>query len=92
MVGPALLQDTLCRLPSRALRSGGAGEPPGSWIAATVPWPGAQVDVAQCRHAVGAAHGVTIEVMPCQRIPLTEQGKPDRAAIRLLGMAAGAAG
>jgi hypothetical protein len=50
------------------------------------------VDVAQCRHAVGAAHGVTIEVMPCQRIPLTAQGKPDRAAIRLLGMAAGAAG
>jgi fatty-acyl-CoA synthase len=92
MVGPALLQDTLCRLPSVRYAVVMPVEPPGSWIAATVPWPGAQVDVAQCRHAVGAAHGVTIEVMPCQRIPLTEQGKPDRAAIRLLGMAAGAAG
>jgi fatty-acyl-CoA synthase len=92
MVSPALLQDTLCRLPTIRYAVVVAGEQPDTWIAAVVPWCGTLADAAQCRNAIQAAYGVAagpLTVVSCQRIPLTEQGKPDRAAIRRLGMAAG---
>jgi fatty-acyl-CoA synthase len=62
------------------------------WVATLVGWTGTSVDRQACHHAVGAAHGAAVvEAMTwltVGRLPLTEQGKPDRAAIiRLAGVA-----
>ena len=59
----------------------------GRRIAAVLPW-GAGLDVAAARVAVAAEHGRTVAdtlvVVEPDDLPLTEQGKPDRAAIMAL--------
>jgi fatty-acyl-CoA synthase len=89
-VTPTELQDTLCRLPSvryavLVADPGGDGAR-GVRIAAAEAWPGGAVDVADCRAAVAARYGeavaATLHVVPMDAIPLTEQGKPNRVAIR----------
>ena len=54
-------------------------------IAAVVAWPGMAVDGRECLRAVTAGFGegvaASMVVIPVDRVPLTEQGKPDRAAI-----------
>jgi len=46
---------------------------------------GSRIDAAHCRAAVAAEHGGTVAgslvVLGSDDLPLTEQGKPDRAAI-----------
>lgn len=87
MVGPAQLQDTLCRLPGVRYAVVVPGDQPGHWVAAVASWPGVSLDIAACHAAVWFAHDVPASVfmvVPCQSIPLTEQGKPDRAAIRAM--------
>jgi fatty-acyl-CoA synthase len=87
MLGPAQLQDTLCRLHGVRYAVVVPGDAASNWVAAVVPWPGAPLDVVECRAPVWIAHGMAagaITVLSCQHIPLTEQGKPDRAAIRAL--------
>jgi len=89
MLGPAQLQDTLCRMPGVRYAVVVPGDAAGHWIAAVVPWPGTPLDPVECHAAVWTAHGVAadaITVVSCQRIPLTEQGKPDRASIRASGI------
>lgn len=58
----------------------------GTRVVAVVPWPGRSVDTAGCLDAIGGAFGPsvasTVVVLPVDRIPLTEQGKPNRPEIR----------
>jgi fatty-acyl-CoA synthase len=83
---PVDLQETVCRLPSvrYAVVVPDAGR--GVRVVAAEAWPGGEVDVASCRAAVTAVHGRevagSVQVLPVDRVPLTEQGKPDRRAIR----------
>lgn len=80
------LQDTLCRVQSVRYAVPVTDPGRGVRIAAVQAWPGGRVDNAACLDAVVAEHGAAIaaslRVLPMDRIPLTEQGKPDRAAIR----------
>lgn len=80
------LQDTLCRLPSVRYAVLVADLEEDVCIAAVEAWPGGTVDAEECRDAVAAEHGpevaATLRVLPVDRVPLTEQGKPDRPAIR----------
>jgi fatty-acyl-CoA synthase len=95
-VTPADLQETLCRLPSVRYAVLAVDLDRGVRLAAAEPWPGGTVDVDGCRAAVAADHGAavaaTLHVLPLTRIPLTEQGKPDRAAIRAAASAVLAGG
>ncbi|MGY1746842.1 class I adenylate-forming enzyme family protein [Blastococcus sp. SYSU D00695] len=95
-VPPVALQETLCRLPSVRYAVPVTDLERGVRLAAVEPWPGGSVDVASCRAAVVAAHGpavgAALRVLPVERVPLTEQGKPDRAAIRAAALSAGAPG
>ena len=84
-VSPVALQDTLCRQPS--VRYAVLVADPGQgWIAAAEAWAGGAVDAEQCRAAVAQDHGpdvaASLRLMPVDQIPLTEQGKPNRPAIR----------
>jgi fatty-acyl-CoA synthase len=85
-VTPVELQEILCRLPSVRYAVLVTDPERGLRLAAAEAWPGGAVDVEACREAVAAAHGpevaATLRVLPVDRVPLTEQGKPDRAAIR----------
>lgn len=80
------LQDTLCRLPSVRYAVLVADLEQGVRIAAVEAWPGGSVDAEECRDAVAAEHGpevaASLRVLPVDRVPLTEQGKPNRPAIR----------
>ncbi len=84
LVTPTLVEDTLCRLPAVRYAVVVADQETGRWIAAVVPWPAAAIDPAACGEAIAARHGIEVIVLPLDRVPLTEQGKPDREAIRLL--------
>nr|WP_275586299.1 AMP-binding protein [Geodermatophilus normandii] len=90
---PVDLQETVCHLPSvrYAVVVPDAGR--GVRVVAAEAWPGGEVDVASCRAAVTAVHGrevaASVQVLPVDRVPLTEQGKPDRAAVRAAAAVAG---
>ncbi|HWL68448.1 MAG TPA: AMP-binding protein [Geminicoccus sp.] len=89
MVSPTLLEDLLCGLPD-VRYAVVVAEPDGAArIAAMLPWPGGTIDLAACAAAVLAGFGTTVVRsmvwLPLERMPLTEQGKPDQAAIRELG-------
>ncbi len=84
------LQDTLCRIPSVRYAVPVFDLDRGVRIAAVEAWPGGRVDGVACVDAVAAEHGAAIaaslQVLPMGRIPLTEQGKPDRLAIRAMAV------
>ena len=52
-------------------------------IAAVIPWAGLSIDERECHQAVidRFCDAVSLIVAPVDRMPLTEQGKPNRAAI-----------
>jgi hypothetical protein len=56
--------------------------------AAVERWPGQEIDRSALLDAVAAAHGATVAerlvAFEFERVPLTEQGKPDRESIRRL--------
>lgn len=62
-------------------------------VAAAEAWPGGTVDVEACRTAVAAEHGpdvaAALRLLPVERVPLTEQGEPNRRAIWALAAAGG---
>ncbi|WP_216870755.1 hypothetical protein [Modestobacter excelsi] len=66
--------------------------PPKHPEALAVPWPGRTVSPTACRAAVADAYGAevagTLVVLPLDRVPLTEQGKPSRPEIRRQARAA----
>ncbi|MFC5142614.1 class I adenylate-forming enzyme family protein [Actinomycetospora rhizophila] len=82
LVTPTGVEDTLMRVPGvRYAVVVADGE---RRVAAVVPWD-ARVDPQTCRAAVAGEHGedvaATLVVVGLDDVPLTEQGKPDRAAI-----------
>jgi len=86
VASPTLVEETLCRLPDVRYAVSVVDQETGTWIAAVVPWSGSEMDPAACREAMAKHHGLTAAVVvPLARVPLTEQGKPDREAIKQLG-------
>ena len=95
LVTPVGLQDTLCRLDDVRYAVIAPELEQGRRVAAVVVWPGREADPATCVEAVRAAYGdrvaASLVVVLLDRVPLTEQGKPDRAALaRLAGTASAA--
>ena len=88
LVSPVALQDLLCRRPDVRYAVIVLDPDTGTRVVAAVPWPGRVIDTAGCRDAIGGAFGpsvaATVVVLPVDRIPLTEQGKPNRPQIRRL--------
>jgi fatty-acyl-CoA synthase len=88
LVGPTDIEDTLCQLPvirnAVVVRNLEAQ----LTIAAVIAWPGMSVAAKECRQAVSARFGNAVAkslvVLAVDSIPLTEQGKPDRTAIKQL--------
>ena len=89
LVTPTGIEDTLCHLPSVRYAVVVTDPQHGRRVAAVEPWLDRVVDPTECRRAVAAAYGADVgealAVVPVERVPLTEQGKPDRAAIKELG-------
>jgi fatty-acyl-CoA synthase len=91
LLAPPVVQDTLCRVPGIGFAVVVVDAAAGDWIAAVAPAWGAAVDAVACAAAVAVEHGADVAerllVLPLSRIPLTEQGKPDRPFIRRLAAA-----
>jgi fatty-acyl-CoA synthase len=85
VISPTAIEDTLCGLPSVRYAVIVVDPERQARIGAVVPSSGSVVSVAECQHAVRAAHGADVAkslvIIPVERIPLTEQGKPDRQMI-----------
>jgi fatty-acyl-CoA synthase len=85
-ITPVDLQDTLCGQPSVRYAVPVKDPDREVWIAAAEAWPGGAVAVEQCRAALAQRYGhqaaASVQLFPVDRIPLTEQGKPNRPAIR----------
>ncbi|MDD7965362.1 class I adenylate-forming enzyme family protein [Actinomycetospora lemnae] len=85
LVTPTGIEDTLMRLPAVRYAVVVADPDHDRRVAAVQAWPRGEIDPASCREAVAAEHGETVAatlvVVPFGEVPLTEQGKPDRAAI-----------
>ena len=88
LVTPVALQDLLCRRPDVRYAVIVLDPDAGTRVVAVVPWPDRTVDTTGCLDAIGGAFGPsvasTVVVLPVDRIPLTEQGKPNRPEIRRL--------
>ena len=89
LITPTGIEDTLCRLASVRYAVVVAEPESNRRVTAVEAWPDGMVDEAACRQAVKATHGpdvaASLVLAPVERVPLTEQGKPDRAAIMRLG-------
>jgi fatty-acyl-CoA synthase len=85
LVASTDIEDALCGLP--AIRNAVVVRNPdaGLTIAAVIAWPGMPVGARECRKAVSDrfrdAVAGSLVVLAVDSIPLTEQGKPDRATI-----------
>jgi fatty-acyl-CoA synthase len=84
-ISPTALEDTLCGLPTVRYAVVVVDPERHARIGAVVPGSGSAVTIAECQHAVGVAHGADVAeslvIIPVERIPLTEKGKPDRQII-----------
>ena len=89
LVSPTALQDLLCRRPDVRYAVIVLDPGTGTRVAAVVPWPGRVVDATGCLDTISGTFGpsvaATVVILPVERIPLTEQGKPNRPEIRRLG-------
>jgi fatty-acyl-CoA synthase len=89
LVSPTTLQDLLCRRPDVRYAVIVLDPDTGTRVIAVLPWPDQAVDTVGCTDAISGAFGPavasTVVVLPMDRIPLTEQGKPNRPEIRRLG-------
>jgi fatty-acyl-CoA synthase len=85
LISPTAIEDTLCGLPSVRYAVIVLDPERHTRIGAVVPWSGLEVNIEECQHAVRVAHGAdvanSLAIIPVERIPLTEQGKPDRQMI-----------
>jgi fatty-acyl-CoA synthase len=85
-ITPVDLQDTLCGQASVRYAVPVKDPDRQVWIAAAEAWPDGAVAVEQCRAALTQRYGhqaaASVQLFPVDRIPLTEQGKPNRPAIR----------
>ncbi|GJH10504.1 AMP-binding protein [Caballeronia novacaledonica] len=91
VIGPARIETPLCALPdvryARAVASADVARGY-LWDVVVVPWAGKRVDIARCMRTLESACGVdvakAVRMAAVQRVPLTEQGKVNRAAIERL--------
>jgi fatty-acyl-CoA synthase len=85
---PTSVEETLCRMREVRVAVVVADDEADSWIAAVVPWEGALLDARTCLASIEEAQGqeaaALIVIIAIQNIPVTEQGKPDREAIKHL--------
>lgn len=88
LLAPPMVQDTLLRVDGVGFAVVVVDHDAGDWIAAV----SGSAGRGACRAAVAAEHGADVAgrllVLALPRIPLTEQGKPDRPFIRRLAAAA----
>jgi fatty-acyl-CoA synthase len=80
---PVDLQDALCSTPSVRYAVLLADPEHDLRIAAVEAWPGDAVDVERCRDALA---GRAVALLPVDRMHLTEQGKPNRPALRAMAL------
>jgi fatty-acyl-CoA synthase len=85
---PTSVEETLCRMREVRVAVVVADDEADRWIAAVVPWEGALLDARACLAGIAEAQGheaaALIVIIAIQNIPVTEQGKPDREAIKRL--------
>ncbi|HWT35484.1 MAG TPA: fatty acid--CoA ligase family protein, partial [Paraburkholderia sp.] len=87
-IGPAQIEAPLCALPqvryAVAVSTDDSAHGYG-WNVVALPWPGQRIDIEHCMRAIEAACGAhvarAVRLIAAQRVPLTEQGKVDCAAI-----------
>lgn len=88
LVTPTEIEDALCRHPSIRYAVVVRDVEEHVTIAAVTAWAGSSIEDRACRQAVmdrfGTAAVASLLVVAVDRMPLTEQGKPDRAAIKQL--------
>ena len=90
MVSPLAIEEALCQLSTVRYAVAIRDAATAGWIAAAEPWPGIAVDLSVCRAALAQAfRGAEIEIIALERVPRTEQGKADRAAIARLAQDGG---
>jgi fatty-acyl-CoA synthase len=85
---PTSIEETLCQMRDVRVAAVVADKEADRWIAAAVPWEGATLDAGTCLAGIAEAHGheaaALIVIIAVPNIPVTEQGKPDRDAIKHL--------
>ena len=88
---PTSVEETLCQMREVRVAVVVADEEADCWIAAVVPWEGALLDAHTCIAGIAQAQGheaaARVVIIPVRNIPVTEQGKPDREAIKHLARA-----
>jgi acyl-CoA synthetase (AMP-forming)/AMP-acid ligase II len=88
MLSPTLVEETLCQMPAVRVAVVVAHNEAGTWIGAVVPWEGVSIDPQACLTTIAEEHGpeaaAPFVVIAMRNIPVTEQGKPDREAIKQL--------
>jgi fatty-acyl-CoA synthase len=89
LLSPAVLQELLCRRSDVRYAVIVLDPDTGTRIVVVLPWPGRTVDTTGCLDTIaevfGSSVASTMAVLPMDRMPLTEQGKPNRPEIRRLG-------
>jgi fatty-acyl-CoA synthase len=88
LVMPTDIEDALCNLPSIKYAVVIRDAEARLTVAAAIAWPGIPIDAAACRQEIsrrfGSGISVQLVLVQVDRMPLNEQGKPDRSAIRQL--------
>jgi fatty-acyl-CoA synthase len=88
LVTPTEIEESLCRHASIRYAVAVRDVETDHMIAAVIPWSGLSIEDRKCRqtvmHRFGGAVAASLVVVSVDRMPLTEQGKPDRAAIMRL--------
>ncbi|GAB2919888.1 fatty-acid--CoA ligase FadD8 [Paraburkholderia jirisanensis] len=97
-IGPAQIESLLCALPEVRYAVAIATDDIARehvWDVAVVPWRGKRIDIRRCTQALESAYSVNVakavQMIATHHVPLTEQGKVDRAAIGRMCRAASAA-
>jgi fatty-acyl-CoA synthase len=88
LVTPTEIEEALCRLPSIRYAVVVTDADEHVTIAAVTAWAASSIEDRACRQEVmdrfGTSAAASLLVLPVDRMPLTEQGKPDRMAIKQL--------
>jgi fatty-acyl-CoA synthase len=88
LITPTEIEEALCQHPSIRYAVVIRDADEHVTIAAVTAWAGLSIEDRICRQAIkdrfGAAAVASLLIVPVERVPLTEQGKPDRAAIKQL--------
>ena len=85
LLSPTLIEETLCQMRGVRVAVVVAGDQTSGWLAAVVPKEGVFIDARTCLAGIAEAHGseaaALVTILSVSKIPVTEQGKPDREAI-----------